>query len=210
MLCRFVSLTFCRDFQTTHFNTHCILVIQQNWFFWTWKIGNSSVFGTVMSPHWSYQLGLENGWLPTDPRKSIGSCGGGSPWEGPLQSYQTGGAGAGQIPVSVSSSLSWPPEVLSNAGPVSLLPSYTPTGTVPTLPAPTFAATSGKSTSTKSAGDGWENSADTAGLMTDIAGCSYLDPWVGAAPPPSPLCTAAPSKREPIPEPMLTAAPNES
>ncbi|KAG9095312.1 hypothetical protein FRC07_011112, partial [Ceratobasidium sp. 392] len=28
----------------------------QNWFFWTWKIGNSSISGKVESPFWSYQL----------------------------------------------------------------------------------------------------------------------------------------------------------
>lgn len=160
-----------------------------------------------MAPHWSYQLGLQNGWMPTDPREAIGACGGGSPFAGPLQSYQTGGAGAGDIPASVSASLAWPPPTLSNAGPITDLPSYTPTGSVPTLPVPTFTATSGKSTSTISAGDGWANSADTAGLMTDIAGCSYLDPWVGTADPPSPLCTAAPSKREAIPDPLLTLMP---
>jgi glucan 1,3-beta-glucosidase len=33
----------------------------QNYFFWTWKIGNSSVSGKVESPFWSYSLGLENG-----------------------------------------------------------------------------------------------------------------------------------------------------
>lgn len=178
----------------------------QNWFFWTWKIGNSSVTGKVMAPHWSYQLGLENGWMPTDPRAAIGSCGGGSPFDGPLAPSNTGGSGADSIPASVSSSLAWPPATLSNAGAVTLLPSYTPTGAVPTLPGPTFTATSGKATTTISGGNGWENSADNAGLMTDLAGCSYLDPWVGNADPPSPLCSAA-VKRDAVPEPVLTGAP---
>ncbi|EDR10975.1 glycoside hydrolase family 5 protein, partial [Laccaria bicolor S238N-H82] len=47
----------------------------QDYFFWTWKIGNSSVSGTVETPAWSYQLGLENGWMPKDPRQAIGACG---------------------------------------------------------------------------------------------------------------------------------------
>ena len=178
----------------------------QNWFFWTWKIGSSSVFGKIMAPHWSYQLGLQNGWMPTDPRGSIGQCGGGSPFDGPLAASATGGSGAGNIPASVSQSLSWPPATLSGAGAVTLLPSYTPTGAVPTLPGPTFTATSGKATTTITGGDGWENTADSSGLMTDIAGCSYLDPWVGSADPPSPLCTNA-AKREAAPEPQLTDAP---
>jgi glucan 1,3-beta-glucosidase len=33
----------------------------QNYFFWTWKIGNSSVTGQVEAPFWSYQLGLQQG-----------------------------------------------------------------------------------------------------------------------------------------------------
>ncbi|TFY50297.1 hypothetical protein EVJ58_g11106, partial [Rhodofomes roseus] len=37
----------------------------QNWFFWTWKIGNSTVTGKVEAPQWSYQLGLQEGWMPT-------------------------------------------------------------------------------------------------------------------------------------------------
>jgi hypothetical protein len=36
----------------------------QNFFFWTWKIGNSTVLGTSSSPLWHYQLGLEKGWIP--------------------------------------------------------------------------------------------------------------------------------------------------
>jgi len=36
----------------------------QNFFFWTWKIGNSTVLGTSSSPLWHYQLGLERGWIP--------------------------------------------------------------------------------------------------------------------------------------------------
>ncbi|EJD05789.1 glycoside hydrolase family 5 protein [Fomitiporia mediterranea MF3/22] len=164
----------------------------QNWFFWTWKIGNSSTTNTVMAPHWSYKLGLDNGWMPLDPRDSVGKCGGAAPFNGPLAPSATGGSGADTIPTSVLSSLAWPPATISAAGPVTALPSYTPTGAVPTLPAPTFTATSGKSVSTASAGSGWQNPSDNAGLMTDAAGCNYLDPWVGpTAALPVPLCGAA-------------------
>lgn len=162
----------------------------QNWFFWTWKIGNSSVHGTVMSPQWSYQLGLENGWMPTDPRSAVGTCGNGSPFKGPLKSYQTGGAGAGSIPASATTDISWPPATLSDAGAVSLLPSYTPTGSLVTLPPPTFTANASESTTSVDVGSGWTNPDDSAGMMVPIIGCSYLDPWVGNAEPPSPLCSA--------------------
>lgn len=163
----------------------------QNWFFWTWKIGNSSVSNTVMAPHWSYQLGLQHGWMPTDPRESVGKCGSTHLFVGPLAPSATGGTGADTIPASVSEEFAWPPPTLSNAGAITALPSYTPTGVVPTLPPPTFTATSGHKTTTIDVGNGWFNAQDTDGLMTDIAGCNYLDPWVGpTAAPPSPLCAA--------------------
>lgn len=138
-----------------------------------------------MSPHWSYQLGLENGWMPTDPRTAVGTCGNKSPFDGPLKAYQTGGAGAGTIPASATADIPWPPASLSNAGAVSLLPSYTPTGALVTLPGPSFT-----STVTVDVGSGWTNPSDQAGMMVPVAGCTYLDPWVGDADPPSPLCSA--------------------
>jgi glucan 1,3-beta-glucosidase len=46
----------------------------QNYFFWTWKIGNSTATGKVETPFWSYQLALEHGWAPTDPRDADGQC----------------------------------------------------------------------------------------------------------------------------------------
>lgn len=164
----------------------------QDYFFWTWKIGNSTRTGKVETPAWSYQLGLENGWMPKDPREASGICGNTNPWTPPLQPWQTGGAGAGNIPSSVTASLAWPPPTISNAGALSLLPSYTPTGPIPTLSGPTFTAASSGSTPTASidVGNGWANPADTAGLMVAAASCSYLDPWVGpTAAPPSPLCS---------------------
>ncbi|KAJ7581427.1 exo-beta-1,3-glucanase [Mycena floridula] len=156
----------------------------QNWFFWTWKIGNSSISGKVESPAWSYSLGLAEGWMPKDPRDALGQCGNTNPWNGPLQSWQTGGAGAGVIAASVTQALPWPPAAISNAGSVDLLPKYTPTGAIPTLTGPTFT-----STPTANPGTGWQNPADNAGMMVEIPGCTYLDAWTGNAGPPSPLCT---------------------
>lgn len=165
----------------------------KNYFFWTWKIGNSSTSGKVEAPAWSYQLGLQNGWMPTDPRDAVGACGNTSPWSPPLQSWQTGGAGIG-IPSSVSKSLAWPPTTISQAGSVATLPFYTPTGTIPTLSVPTF-------TGTKSvnAGDGWQNPSDTSGIHVPIPTCTYLDPWVdpGTAPPAS--CGSAVARRADAP-----------
>ncbi|KAI0093572.1 glycoside hydrolase superfamily [Irpex rosettiformis] len=178
----------------------------QHWFFWTWKIGNSSVTGKVESPAWSYQLGLQEGWMPKDPRKASGTCGNSSPWTPPLKSWQTGGAGADQIPASFSSSFAWPPTVISNVGAATLVPTYTQTGPIPTLPGPTFTSAA----ATVSVGSGWQNSADNKGLAVAIPTCSYLDPWVGTTDPPSPLCSGSSSKRDDkrkVFEAVITPAP---
>ncbi|KAF9483864.1 exo-beta-1,3-glucanase [Pholiota conissans] len=161
----------------------------QDYFFWTWKIGNSSVSGKVETPAWSYQLGLENGWMPTDPREAIGTCGNTNPWSPPLTPAQTGGAGAGNIPANAVANLAWPPASLSTGGPVSALPSYTPTGTIVTLPPPTFTSTSGKSAI--NAGSGWANNGDTTPMNVPIQGCTYPDPWVDPNSAVPPTCAAA-------------------
>ncbi|TFK42709.1 exo-beta-1,3-glucanase [Crucibulum laeve] len=181
----------------------------QDYFFWTWKIGNSSVSGKVETPAWSYQLGLENGWMPKDPRAAVGVCGGSNPFVPPLQAWQTGGAGAGNIPASVSSALEWPPATLSNAGAVSTLPSYTPTGPIPTLAGPTFTLQSSTATPTVDVGNGWANPSDNAGVFVEISTCSYLDPWISpTVAPPSPLCAGGARRRyERAPVPVITKAP---
>jgi glucan 1,3-beta-glucosidase len=135
--------------------------------------------------------------MPLDPRSAVGVCGNTAAWAPPLSAWQTGGAGAGTIDPAQSSSWPWPPSTISGTPgePVTLLPSYTPTGAVPTLPGPTFTNSLATATATVSVGNGWANPSDTAGLMVPIATCNYLDPWIGSAPLPSPLCTGGPTKR---------------
>lgn len=147
--------------------------------------------------------------MPKDPRQAQGVCGNANPWTPPLKAWQTGGAGADNIPASVSTALSWPPPVISNGGPISLLPSYTPTGVLVTLPVPTFTYSSGATaTATINAGDGWANPSDTSGLMVTAASCSYLDPWIGpTAAPPSPLCSGGARRRFEVREPIITPSP---
>jgi len=179
----------------------------QNWFFWTWKIGNATN-GTVQAPFWSYQLGLENGWMPTDPRAANGVCGNTSPWQPPLAPSQTGGSGAGQIPSSVSVSLAWPPTSISNAGAaVTLLPHYTHTGTIPTLSTPSFTSAAKSVTP----GDGWENPSDTLGLAVPIATCNYPSPWMESGFSVPPVCGAQSTglrRRDVVVEPSITPAPS--
>jgi len=146
--------------------------------------------------------------MPTDPRQAEGICQNAAPWNPPLSAWQTGGPGAGTIAESATAALAWPPISISNAGAATLLPTYTPTGPVPTLPPPTLTLTA--SGATASAGDGWFNPSDTAGLMVPIGTCSYLDPWIGAANPPSPLCgaVAARGETEDTAVPLVTPAPS--
>ncbi|KAJ6583920.1 exo-beta-1,3-glucanase [Mycena vulgaris] len=135
----------------------------QNFFFWTWKIGNSTVLGTSSSPLWHYQLGLERGWIPKDPREAIGHCasvlGSAQIFDGTLPASATG-AGPTSIDAAQTALHAFPPTTLmpSFAGTqVALLPTYTATGKVKTLFAPTFTAAP-----TAAVGNGWNNSADTA------------------------------------------------
>ena len=168
----------------------------QNYFFWTWKIGNSSVSGRVESPAWSYKLGLDNGWMPTDPRQAAGACGNTSPWNGPLSPSQTG-QGGGVIAQTVLDQYAWPPTTINNANvPVAQLPSYTPTGAIPTLPVPSLTSSNGAAIN---AGTGWANPSDTTGLMVPIPACTYLSPWVGDGQAAPPACAAANVKRDVLP-----------
>ncbi|KAI0764318.1 glycoside hydrolase [Trametes elegans] len=153
-----------------------------DWFFWTWKIGPSSTTNSVRAPLWSYQLGLQNGWMPADPRAASGTCqhlgGNMAPFDGNFQPWQTG-AGAGDIAPAATADLAWPPQI-SNAD-VAQAPQYTPTGTVATLPPPTF--TSPGVSVTAAVGNGWAFQKDTAPASVPIQGCAYPDAWdaLGAA-----------------------------
>ncbi|KAJ6565741.1 glycoside hydrolase superfamily, partial [Mycena sp. CBHHK59/15] len=159
----------------------------QDWFFWMWKIGNATD-GVVRSPLWSYQLGLENGWMPTDPCVAAGTYSSlgvaNAPFDGTYSAWQTGGAGAGTI--AASASVPWPPVAISHvAGGVAaaLLPTYTATGAVPTLTyvTPSMGASAAGSVSTPtptvSVGNGWFAAGDTAGTVTPVVGCTYPDAW---------------------------------
>ncbi|KAH7929557.1 glycoside hydrolase family 5 protein [Leucogyrophana mollusca] len=154
----------------------------QNYFFWTWKIGNSSTTNTVESPLWSYQLGLQLGWMPTDPRTAVGTCAAlgasGSQFDGTYEAYQTGGPGAGTIVASsVAEYGQYPPSTISGlpeGAIMSLMPTYTSTSAIPTLPPPTFSAST---THSISVGDGWFDLADTGLAPTEVQGCTYPNAW---------------------------------
>lgn len=161
------------------------------YFFWTWKIGASSITGQIESPFWSYQLGLQNGWLPTDPREAVGVCDSigvnfTTPFTTTYQPWQTGGTGAGTIAATAVAALSqYPPPAISNvngANPLQL-PMYTDISPAPTLPGPTF---SGVTT-----GSGWADPTDTASVAAPVQGCIYPDAWNAPQASTSFICGAA-------------------
>ncbi|KAF7328260.1 Glycoside hydrolase family 5 protein [Mycena venus] len=169
-----------------------------DWFFWTWKIGKAAD-GVVRSPLWSYQLGLQGGWMPTDPRKALGKCASigikGSSFDGTFSAWQTGGTGAGTIAAAATNEFGqWPPATISNvdAGALTLMPTYTATGSVPTLAyiTPSGTGSAAAATPTASIPNGWFDAADSTPGMTAVAGCTYPAAWTALSlPAPTALCT---------------------
>ena len=158
----------------------------------------------------SSQLGLQNGWMPKDPRQATGKCaalGDEAPqqFNGQFKSWQTGGAGAGTVSAAAASSAAWPPATISNAnGPVSDLPMYTSTGSVVTLSPPTLTATPTRSISI---GDGWYDSSDTGSGVTVMQGCTYPLAWSASGSPVPSKCSGGGGNAKRAPEPLMTPAP---
>jgi len=138
--------------------------------------------------------------MPKDPRAAIGFCQNNAAPANPLPAWNTGGAGAGQIAVTVA----WPPAAISNAGPVANLPAYTPTGALTTLPVPTFTIISGGKTTTADAGVGWANPADRTGMAKPVATCTYPDTYVDPNSAVPPLCAVGAADPAPA---AITSAP---
>ena len=164
--------------------------------------------GLVTAPAWSYKLGLEQGWMPKDPRLSNGVCENTDPFNPPLQAWQTGGAGAGQIPQTALDALAWPPATLTNEANLATLPQYTQTGSLITLPGPSLTSVSGASFST---GNGWAQPTDSAQMFVPVASCGYLDPWMGPTASPA-ACPPLNGRRAPQPAafPAPTTPPSPS
>ncbi|KAK4701542.1 glucan 1,3-beta-glucosidase, partial [Phenoliferia sp. Uapishka_3] len=177
-------------------------------FFWTWKTGYSNIMGKIANPMWNYQLGLAQGYVPKDPRLSVGSCEvlvqqqGASMSNNPapsLSAWMTGGSGAGTLLPSASAQLSsfsaWPPASLGIT-PVVNLPTYTATAaSISTLSAATPTSYPAGYSSVTGVGNGWEDASDTSPWYTSVAGCTYPDPWSGVeAPIPTAPCTGVAAK----------------
>ncbi|EAU83584.1 exo-beta-1,3-glucanase [Coprinopsis cinerea okayama7 len=151
-----------------------------DFFFWTWKIGPTQA-GRVETPMWSYKLGLENGWIPRDPRVALGKCAAlgvaMAPFDGQFQPHQTGAVAQPTIPADYAATYPWPPLEIDGAQlPIESLPRYTSVGPAITLPVPTYTGAPAEMTQDV---DGWTNDADTRGAIGPVPGCNYPDPYVG-------------------------------
>lgn len=195
----------------------------QDFFFWTWKIGNSLRTGKPTSPMWSYSLGLQQGWMPTNPLSdSSGACAAQASrlstsvptptWGGAFQSWQTGRAGSYS---PNTTAYPWPPQSLVSAStPVSQLPSYTATKSITPVPAPTISVTatlSGQPTAAPTFGS-WFNTALNSPFYTQIGGCNYppdqynLTGWDPSGWP----CSGGQRRREVVPRaPQPTSPPQQ-
>ena len=151
--------------------------------------------------------------MPTNPRTVVGMCPSIVAAQGAtlvlssaatLQPWMTGGVGAGtMLDPAQTDAYTWPPTVVGNdATPVANLPTYTQTGGIVTLPVSIPTSYPSGYASFTDAGDGWQQSADTAGYYTPVAGCTYPDPWQGvSATIPAAPCTGVAQKMRRQPSP---------
>ncbi|KAG0659221.1 hypothetical protein C6P46_005274 [Rhodotorula mucilaginosa] len=172
----------------------------KHFFFWTWKTGYSSTMGQIANPMWNYQLGLAEGWVPSNPRTAVGVCPSLAAAQGityestaapSLSAWMTGGSGAGRIVNQTMSAQysQWPPASIGAGAstgplltPVSNLPTYTQTASVYTMPPPPQPTSfpDGYASSSVDVGNGWAQPSDSASFYTPVAGCSYPNAWSGA------------------------------
>jgi glucan 1,3-beta-glucosidase len=166
----------------------------QNFFFWTWKIGNSLRTGGPVNPNWSYLLGLQQGWMPTNPMQHLANgCANlqstyngitktSLDWQSTFADYQTGGASTYS---PATASYPYPPASIASSGlsnslTASLLPTYTPTGAhlTPNAAAPTAPTATVKNEPIPTYNAWPPGAAYTAGSYVAIAGCNYFpDVW---------------------------------
>jgi len=152
----------------------------QNFFFWTWRTGDSLRNGKSLTPMWNYKLGLQEGWMPTDPYgvsrnagTSSAACAvNGSPlngnWDGTFQDWMTGGA---DLYSTVDKSQHpWPPATMRSTQVNSAsLPVWTKTGSAIQLP--TFAPSG--SIVTTSTPIATYNPNDLQPWYVEVQGCTY-------------------------------------
>ena len=139
---------------------------------------------------------MEQGWAPTDPREADGQCdrigAAFNKFTGPLQSWQVGGNGANVIPTL--DDYKWPLTAVVGFTNAATLPTYTPTGPIPTLPVPTFTDPADPQ-KTINMGDGWNDDTDKTLMSVPDPKCPYPDAW-NAQSVAVPVCSAAARRRD--------------
>ncbi|KAJ7624672.1 glycoside hydrolase superfamily [Roridomyces roridus] len=168
----------------------------QDWFFWTWKIGNATS-GIVEAPLWSYQLGLEGGWMPTDPRTAAGTCAqlgvDSAPFDGVFSAWQTGGDYFTRVNLELWAISACHDIECGCCGTCVLADVYRYgwVGDVDVYDSAGECVTP-TPTPTVSVGNGWVDPSDTASFVTAVAGCTYPDAWSALSmPPPTAACTGS-------------------
>lgn len=163
----------------------------QNFFFWTWRIGNGTTTVPSPNPMWHYRLGWKEGWIPKDPRTVRGTCASApnvQHVEYPMQ-FSSGwmvGKDVQPLPASETAAYTWPPASFTDVSPaqMALIPQYTQTGTPITMPAATF-TNPANPTEVFDAGNGWANPTDSPRkAYAPVANCEYpavYDPVGGIA-----------------------------
>lgn len=152
-----------------------------DFFWWTWRIGDD-INGRVTAPMWSYKLGRDNGWMPEDPRESIGKCAAlgvaGVPFDGNFLPNQIGQDPNAVVDAAYVAANPWPPTgvITGNEVEAALLPTYAAIAPLITMPVPTY---SGAPASATANVDGWFDDTDTELGYAPIPGCPYPDGYDG-------------------------------
>lgn len=160
-----------------------------NFFFWTWKVGDSLRTGKPVNPNWSYLLGLQQGWMPKDPHNEMqNACANlqkqNNPsitktaltWSSTFADYQTGAASTYS---PSTAQYSWPPPLITVSGQasstiaVSALPTYTPTGSVIIPPTPTYSLT--LANEAQPSLNPWTQGGRQTPANVPVRGCNYFD-----------------------------------
>ncbi|KAJ6552612.1 hypothetical protein DFH09DRAFT_1366260 [Mycena vulgaris] len=161
-----------------------------------------AVAGVVRPPLWSYQLGLEGGGMPTDPRTAVGKCAAigvlGEQFPGTYSARQTGSASTGTIATAATAQFGqWPPardDLACGCGSADVAADVCGDGERVDADIRDTERDGGAAqvTVTVSVGNGWFNAQDTAPVMTAVAGCTYPDAWGAvSSSAPTALCTSA-------------------
>ncbi|KAJ7117234.1 glycoside hydrolase [Mycena crocata] len=169
----------------------------QDWFFWTWKVRFIRSSARPPTALCARRFGRISWVSRTDGCRPIRAPRTGNARPSASTTRLSTGHTGTIAPDAVASFGTWPPKSIAHvdADVLTVLPTYTPTGSVATLTYGTPTATGTvkvTQTPTATAGDGWFDKDDKALGMTAVAGCTYPNAWGAMTlPAPNALCTGA-------------------